>query len=327
MKNYQNKLLALLVLFLLALSLAACQPKPQQEPGRSELTTDLLSQQPQTSVTAFFKTPDCDVLVPLVFGINSSRDTIWVALEKLLAGPPDAFVEAVIPAGIKMKDLYFADGTVHIKLTGDVPLQLSEINLQAFWSTVNMELLEQDNTTAALLIYYNDNALLSEPYTAAAVNDFGGGQAGAYVYFADPQAMYLVPLCLPVCRADFEQEADFFTALLQAWAGPPPAESGVYSTLAAVEGLELLSVSWQAEGPNAGLLTLDFSGALAGIASSAQENLLLNSLLATLAPYRQVNEVQLLANGQPLDFLPSGLEIDQPLPVGHSLDMFNRVGQ
>ena len=74
-------------------------------------------------------------------------------------------------------------------------------------------------------------------------------------------------------------------------------------------------------------MTLDFSNALAGIASSAQENLLLDSLLATLAPYRQVQEVQLLAGGQPLDFLPSGLEIDQPLPVKHSLDAFNRVGQ
>ncbi len=327
MKIYQNKLLLALALLLLIFGLTACQNKPQQEPGRSELTTDLLSKQPQTSVTAFFKAPDCPVLVPLVFGINSSRDTIWVALEKLLAGPPDAFVEAVIPAGIKMKDLYFADGTVHIKLTGDVPLQVEQVNLQAFWSTVNMELLEQDNTTAALLLYYNDQPLLNEPYTAAAVNDFGGGQAGAYVYFADPQAMYLVPVCLPVNRADFEQEADFFTALLQAWASPPPAESGVYSTLATVEGLELLSVSWQADGQSAGLLTLDFSNALAGIASSAQENLLLDSLLAPLAPYRQVQEVQLLAGGQPLDFLPSGLEIDQPLPVKHSLDAFNRVGQ
>ena len=195
MKIYQNKLLLALALLLLIFGLTACQNKPQQEPGRSELTTDLLSKQPQTSVTAFFKAPDCPVLVPLVFGINSSRDTIWVALEKLLAGPPDAFVEAVIPAGIKMKDLYFADGTVHIKLTGDVPLQVEQVNLQAFWSTVNMELLEQDNTTAALLLYYNDQPLLNEPYTAAAVNDFGGGQAGAYVYFADPQAMYLVPVC------------------------------------------------------------------------------------------------------------------------------------
>ena len=67
MKNYQNKLLLALALLLLTFSLTACQNKPQQEPGRSELTTDLLSKQPQTSVTAFFKAPDCPVLVPLVF--------------------------------------------------------------------------------------------------------------------------------------------------------------------------------------------------------------------------------------------------------------------
>ena len=70
MKNYQIISFLALALLLLIFGLTACQNKPQQEPGRSELTTDLLSKQPQTSVTAFFKAPDCPVLVPLVFGIN-----------------------------------------------------------------------------------------------------------------------------------------------------------------------------------------------------------------------------------------------------------------
>lgn len=187
-----------------------------------------------------------------------------------------------------------------------------------------MELLEQDGTTAALRLYYNEQPLLEEPYQAQAVNDFGGGASGAYVYFVDGQAMYLVPLALPIVAADYpqEQQADFFGALLNAWAGTPPEGSGVYSSLALVEGLQLQSVSLQDDA-----LTLNFNAGLAQLSSTAQERLLLDSLLATLAPYRQIKSVQLLADGQPLDYFPSGLEIDQPLPVNHSLDAFNRVSQ
>lgn len=316
--------LAVGLFILIVCCLTGCQQRRVENPGRGDLTPDLISKQPQTAVTAFFKAPDCDLLVPLVFGIKSSRDTIWVALEKLLAGPPDAFVEPVIPQGVKMKDLYFSEGVVNIHLTGDVPLTLADINLQAFWSTVNMELLEQDGTTAALYLYYNDQPLLEEPYQAQAVNDYGGGASGAYVYFVDGQAMYLVPLALPIQAADYsaEQQADFFAALLNAWAGQPPEGSGVYSSLALVEGLQLLNVSLQDD-----MLTLNFSAGLAQISSTAQERLLLDSLMATLAPYRQINSVQLLTDGQMLDYLPSGLEIDQPLAVLHSLDAFNRVSQ
>ena len=322
---YEHKRWCLALLLIMAvLALAGCRQKQVENPGRGDLTPDLISKQPQTAVTAFFKAQDCDVLVPLVFGINSSRDTIWVALEKLLAGPPDSFVEPVIPQGVKMKDLYFSEGIVNIHLTGDVSLTPADVNLQAFWSTVNMELLEQDGTTAALRLYYNEQPLLEEPYQAQAVNDFGGGASGAYVYFVDGQAMYLVPLALPIVAADYpqEQQADFFGALLNAWAGTPPEGSGVYSSLALVEGLQLQSVSLQDDA-----LTLNFNAGLAQLSSTAQERLLLDSLLATLAPYRQIKSVQLLADGQPLDYFPSGLGIGQPLPVNHSLDAFNRVSQ
>lgn len=186
-----------------------------------------------------------------------------------------------------------------------------------------MELLEQDGTTAAVRLYYNDQPLLEEAYQAQAVNDFGGGANGSYVYFVDDQAMYLVPLSLPLTAEDKGQaDEDFFSALLGAWAGAPPEGSGVYSPLALVDDLQLLGISLQD-----GVLTLNFSAGLQRISSSTQEKLLLDSLLATLTPYRQINGVQLLAEGEPLSYLPSGLEVDQPLAVTHSLDAFNRVGQ
>lgn len=321
MKRYKLPYL-LLMLLTIVLALAGCgqqENKPGGEQG--ERIPDLVSTQPQSSVVAFFKTPDCELLTPISFGINSSRDTIWIALEKLLAGPPDGFVEGVIPAGIKIKELYFAGGQVHIGLTGDEPLALADVNLLAIWATVNKELLEQDNTTAALRLYYNDEPLLAEPYTAEAVNDFGGGAAGARVYFSDPQAMYLVPLALPVFAADYASDGEYLAAVMTAWAAAPPEGSGVFSPLP--EGAELLDCRLEGD-----LLLLDFGPGLQNIASSSEGRLLLNSLLSTLARFPQVNQVQLLCGGEALaESLPGGTDFSQPLPVAHDLDMINRLVQ
>lgn len=323
-KFYAKKTpLLLAALIVLAALLGGCRPKQQTGDMRGELAPDLVSRQPQNSVVAFFKAQDCDLLAPLSFGINSSRDTIWIALEKLLAGPPDAFVDAVIPAGVKLKDLYFAGGVVHLHLTGDEPLEPADINLPAFWGTVNRELLEQDNTTAALQIYYNDEPLSEEPFSMEAPNDFGGGAAGARVYYSDPQAMYLTPLSLPIYAADYQSDEAFLAALLAAWAQKPPEGSGAFSPVP--EGLELLGCAFDAE---RGELTLDLSAAILEMSGSAQQNLLLNSLLATLAPCRQVNSVRLLCHGQPLtEATAGGMDISLPIEVTHDLDMINRVGQ
>lgn len=319
MKRYRNTIIRLLCLLLVCLPLAGCRDGGAvKQPDEVTRVPDLLSNQPQSSVVALFKTPDCDLLTPVSFGINSSRDTIWIALEKLLAGPPDDFVEAVIPAGIKVKELYFAGGLVHIGLSGDEPLDLADVNLPAIWGTVNMELLEQDNTTAALQLYYNDEPMLEEPYTTEAVNDFGGGTNGARVYFSDSQATYVVPVSLPI-YAEGREYSEYLAAVTAAWAGEPPADSGVYSALP--DGLELIGCRF-AEG----VLSLDFNEGIKDIASSSQGRLLLDSLLATLARCQPVEQVRLLCGGEPLtEGLPGGMDLSQPIAVEHDLDMINRV--
>jgi hypothetical protein len=314
-----SKALILCLLLMGVLGLAACQQKTSDQNTRTEVP-DLISQQPQTSVTAYFKSQDGDMLVPLSFGINSSRDTVWIALEKLLAGPPDSFVDAVVPQGIKIKDLYFANDTVNISLTGDIALSPEDVNLDAFFATVNLELISQDDTTASLLIYYNDEQLLDEPYYGGIVNDFGGGDNGSYVYFEDSQAMYLVPLCLPIYASDYDSDSAFFGALFAAWAGDAPEGSNLYSALAS--DVELLSVDLQDN-----LLTLNFNSKLLEIGGMSQEHMLIESILAILSPYEQVTEVQILVDGEAVSFLPHGTDISIPLSVDHDFYIPNKVNQ
>jgi spore germination protein GerM len=314
-----SKALILCLLLVGVLGLAACQQQTAGQNTRTEVP-DLISQQPQTSVTAYFKSQDGDMLVPLSFGINSSRDTVWIALEKLLAGPPDSFVDAVVPQGIKIKDLYFANDTVNISLTGDIALSPEDINLDAFFATVNLELISQDDTTASLLIYYNDEQLLDEPYYGGIVNDFGGGENGSYVYFEDSQAMYLVPLCLPIYASDYDSDSAFFGALFAAWAGDAPEGSNLYSALAS--DVELLSVDLQDN-----LLTLNFNSKLLEIGGMSQEHMLIESILAMLSPYEQVTEVQILVEGEAVSFLPHGTDISIPLSVDHDFYIPNKVNQ
>jgi germination protein M len=314
-----SKALILCLLLSAVLGLAACQQKTTEQNTRTEVP-DLISQQPQTSVTAYFKSLDGDMLVPLSYGINSSRDTVWIALEKLLAGPPDSFVDAVVPQGVKMQDLYFANGTVNISLTGDIELKAENINLDALFATVNLELMSQDNTTASLLIYYNDEQLLDEPYYAGTINDFGGGENGAYVYYEDSQAMYLVPVCLPIYASDYDSDSAFFGALFAAWAADAPEGSNLYSALAS--DVKLLSADF-----SDGTLTLDFSSELLAIGGMSQEHMLTESLLATLSCYEQVQELQILVEGEVVSFLPHGTDISTPLSVDHDFYIPNKVNQ
>ena len=323
-----GKNLLLMALLLAVLVLAACGGDELQPNVRPEVTPDLLSYEPQSSVTVYFPAADSDVLVPLSYGINSSRDTIWIALEKLLAGPADSFCRSALPLGVKLKDLYYDDGVVHISLKGDAPLSLDDVYLVAFYATVNDELLEQDDTTAAILLSYNDQMLFDEPYAFQYLNDYSDGQGGSYVYYTDSQAMYLVPLTLPVNRADYAADDDglfaYLEALVAAWASPPPEESGLYAAVPAgmTAKAGLLSLHTEEDGA----FTVDFSAGLLNIGGSSQERLLVNSLLATLINVDEVNRLYFRIDGKTVDMLPHGTDLSGGLPVEHDDFNFNQVG-
>lgn len=315
-KNLPTRLCLAAVLLLAALFATGCGHNNNNTGMRPEVSKDLLSSQPQSSVTVFYLAEDSDILIPQVYGVNSTRDTVWIALEKLLAGPADGFCRPIFPQGIKMKDLYVADGVVGISLTGDVELDVDMSSLsEAVYATVNRELTEQGRSMSAVQVYYNDEALFDEPYSQKAVNDFAGKSQGSYVYFTDSQAMYVVPVYLPIK----ESASGYLNELLGAWVGNPPAKSGLYS--AVPNGLAINGVAL-----DGGALTIDFNEALLDMKSSAEETLFVNSLLATLFNIEEIKEVYILVNGQPIsDFSEqSGLSDMEAVHGDYSFNVVNR---
>lgn len=320
----KSRMLWALLLLCLSLGLAACSGGQDDPTGRPNISKDLLSQQPQSSVTVFFLADDSDILIPQVYGVNSTRDTVWIALEKLLAGPADGFCRAVLPQGIKMKDLYEADGEIAVVLTGDVALPDDLTSAaEAMYATVNRELTEQGRTMKALQIYYNDAALFDEPYTLSAVNDFAAGRDGSYVYFTDSQAMYVVPLYLPIS----ESSSGYLNNLLGAWIGKPPAKSGLYSAVPA--DLQINGVAL-----NDGVLSIDFNSRVLAMNSSGEQRLFVDSLLATLFNVDEVQTVEVKVDGVPyaealaqLASVPGNSELAEPIEVPHGDYSFNVVNR
>lgn len=319
-KKMQNKIsVLLLVLAFVLVMLAGCgkdEPVLPERPG-----IDLVSSQPQSAVTAFYGATDSDMLVPLSFAINSSRDTMWIALEKLLAGPPDGFVEPVVPQGLKLKDLYYAGGVINIGLTGDAKISAEDIDIQAIAVTANVELQKQDNSTASVMISYNDKELLAEPYEVKPFNVVGNAgnseDSGDYVYYSDAQAMYVVPVRL-VVASDTTDEAHI-AALLEKWAAGPPNNIGLYGVMPS--DVKLLGVELVDRG-----LTVNFSAELLQMGGTAQEQVFFNSLLATLRSC-PVDTVQILVNGEVAPSLSHGTDISLPIKVSHDFADINRVVQ
>lgn len=319
-KNRLVRAVGLWFVLLLTMELAACGGGSENPAGRPDVTKDLLSQQPQSSVTVFYLAEDADILIPQVYGVNSTRDTVWVALEKLLAGPADGFCRALVPQGVKMKDLYEVGGVVTVSLTGDVELP-EDLSLlaEAVYATVNRELTEQERTMDAVQIIYNDTALFEKPFEQKAVNDFAAGKSGSYVYFTDSQAMYVVPLYLPIS----EGSSDYLSKLLGAWVGNPPTKSGLYS--AVPKDLKINGVALQD-----GVLTIDFNNRVMAMNSSGEQTLFVDSLLATLFNVDEVQTVQVTVDGVPyalLSSVPGNTVLSEPIEVPHGDYSFNVVNR
>lgn len=324
--RFCRPILTALVFLLAICCLAACGKDTATGTGRGDIATDLISQQPQKSVTVFYLAEDMDILIPQVYSINSTRDTVWIALEKLLAGPADGFCRAVVPQGFKMEALRVEDGIVTVGLTADAGVELPEntdLMAQAFYATVNRELTEQGKTIKAMQIEVNNKAIFSEPYSLTAVNDFSAGKAGSYVYFTDSQAMYVVPLYLPIS----ESSSGYLNSLLGAWVGQPPAKSGLYS--AVPRDLQINGVAL-----NDGVLTIDFNSAVFAMNSSAEQKLFVDSLLATLFNVDEVNMVQITVDGVPyaealalLSSVPGNTGLGEPIEVPHGDYQFNVVNR
>ncbi len=306
---------------LLLLVMAGCGKQAQEQLTERDqsLLNELISKEPQPFVVAFFPDKNSDNLIPLSFSVNATRDIVWTALEKNLAGPPNDFVGAVLPMNVKLKDVYYDENGINLFLQGEEELTAADIDVAALSSTIHYGIYEQGIDVAApLRIFYNDQSLLDEPYYQSFVNDYSkGSEHAAYAIYSDSQAMFLVPVRL---RMEYTEGEKFYQELLENWASQPPKGSGLAAVVP--EGTTVLGCNILENG----VLHVDLNQAAVSYGGgTARETMLIDSLIATLRPYAEIQSVKITIEGQKIDYLPEGTDLSTNLMIPHGHGRMNKI--
>jgi len=294
------------------LALTACfSPEEPQPAAEGERELPLLEQE-TTAVTVYYATLDGKKLVPLTFSVNATREAAKVALEKLLAGAPNDFVKSPLSADAKLKDVYVRGDTVFVDLTKEFSEINEEYALMASSALAATVLPLLHTSQLQLLLngqpYEDVGAVkLSRPIKKRLINPvipIGEDEPYIVYYFGDAQAQYMVPQSAPVADDETEYLA---TETVKALLKGPEAGSSLYSSINKKTKLLGLKVA-------DGIVTVDFSADLLDYSgSSAEEIVLVNSLLYSLTSIEGINSVQILIEGQIKEYLPAGTDISTPL--------------
>ena len=310
------------LLFTAMLLLASCgKEKEAAETQRpSNIRSELLAHSQMKYIVAFFPDESGKHLVPLSFRINETRDVVWVALEKLLSGTPNDFVQDALPEGFKLEDLYLQNSIVHIKLIGE-KAEAAQINPAAFSATVNFALNDYSFDFRHLYpisILVNNEPITEAAYTLSEDQNFTIDDVNnmTRIFYSDKQAMYLIPVTVKLKNAP-ESDA-LYLAVLEKWIATPSVE---HVTSTVPKGAKVLSASFK----NGNLLVDLNKTAISYGGGHAQEYLFIESLLWTLSAYPEVISVQLTVEGETVPALPEGTSIKNPLPVPHQCQNLNVV--
>jgi len=97
-------------------ALTGCGGEQPAGPDRSpNQNSELLAEQPLSRVTVYFADPEGPCLIPLSYDVNPTRDTVWVALEKVLA-----LVEDISATRIDLTQLPFGEYLQNLDWNGIV---------------------------------------------------------------------------------------------------------------------------------------------------------------------------------------------------------------
>lgn len=317
-------IMALVILLLGGCSRAASEPTPAA-PAAQQKVRPLLLTARQDNVLVYFHTPDGRYAVPLTFPVAAEANKPRVAIERLLAGPPNEWVMGVMPENTKLKDFRLVNTTAYIDLTSEfesisgeeaVRQAVNEITLTlSQFPQINEVQLSVDGMLLTNLAGLPLEEPLSIPESINPLAERPAGSQPLRVYYADDNAMYLVPVTywVPAGLTPEEQASKQMEYLLQEL----PADAGLSRTI--WPGTRLLGLSL--EGDTA---VVDLSQeAVAYGGGHTAEDLLVKSLIFTLTEQSGISKVQLLIEGEKHDYLPEGTAIGEPLSRPAAL---NEVG-
>ncbi len=205
-------------------------PTPDLPPvAEAEERLPILEETELTDAQVYYATADGQHLLPLNININATKEVARLAMEKLLAGPPNSFAAAVLPSDTKLIDLYSSKTTVYVDLTAEIltiEAEKAQLAVDAIAHTVlplaegfNLQILVEGQEIASL-----NGVDISEPLHLSYVNldslsrawrEANSEQAPGAVltyYLPDPFAMYLVPqsrlFYATMINTDGEADAD-----------------------------------------------------------------------------------------------------------------------
>ncbi len=280
----------------------------------------------KSQIVVYYATDDGNYLVPITILINPTKEVVQVAVEKLLAGPNNDFLKGPIPEGTKLREIYFREGsgTVFIDLTKqflemknkeEVQLAVNSLvyTLSEFPNVERFQIFVEGQLTEGLYDIPLD-VIFERENKVNYIGDKSAQEEQITVYYGDGSAMFLVPVSI-----DGPKEASVVdqakVALNQLVKGPPKK-----GTLASPlwKGTKIINVSLEEDKK---LLIVNFSKEVVGYGGgSALERLLTNSLIYTLTSLPGVDKVQILIEGQKVDYLPEGTDIYNPLEKTEKLN-------
>jgi len=264
---------------------------------------------PET-VTVYYATRE-GYMVPVTYYVNklSNKEIVKFAVEKLLEGPSNGYLQRTFPKDTKLKDWYIDKNTACVDFTKDF---LEMENTRQAMEAINSLCLTLGNLpwvknvhilVEGDVVKQIDGIATGQPLVRRFVNYYGEKEpkASFKVYFSDSYSMYMVPVTFGASPGENLP----YRAMEELLSGPKL--DGLMATV--WPGTELLGLKI-----NNGIATVDLNKrALEYGGGSTAERLFVKSILLTLGQFPEVEKVQILIEGKKVELLPEGTEIKEPL--------------
>ncbi|NLO89769.1 MAG: GerMN domain-containing protein [Clostridia bacterium] len=261
-------------------------------------------------VTVYFATDD-GYMVPVTYSVNksSSGNVVKFAVEKLLLGPESKYLLRTIPEETKLRNWHINSHTVVVDFSKEFLKMDSRDQVVMAVNSLCLtlgnipEIKDVQILVEGKVVEKIHGVNTDQPLEKQYINYSGemNPEATYKVYFSDPYAMYMVPVTLAAsANANLPRKA--VEDLLHG-----PYTEGLGPTV--MRGTRLLGLDVED-----GTATVNLSGEALGYGGgSTAEIMFVKSLLLTLGQFPEVKRVQILIEGEKLDYLPEGTEIGKPI--------------
>lgn len=264
---------------------------------------------PLRTLTVYFATRE-GYMVPITYPFTEpSADPARSSVEILLEGPDTENLFRTIPKGTRLKDCYVSNETAFVDFTEEFThfgstkeatkaVKSLCLTLGSISGVEMVQVLVEGQPVDEI-----QGVCMGQILKHSWANYFGSSNTGRQfkVYFADTSAMYMIPVTYVSETSDSIPRK----AVEKLVKGPD-----VNSLAATVwPGTKLLDLKIKG-----GLATVNFSKEVTGYGGgTTAESLFIKALLLTLGQFSDIKGVQILVEGEKIDFLPEGTQISIPL--------------